>query len=311
MAAALKAYKTYCNKFEQVVSEIRKLGLHIPIDEAKVLIMRGHSIAEAIQELSRRYILGERTLTVKREILEPKALLPQSIKDYIESLERKIVELENYTSMLEAENQELKDKLAVLEQTVQKLNNLQSLAIKRDKAIATLEHQIQLLREENQRLREKLENTTFMLEEYENLIKEILTGKIVWGIILEKLEDYVNMEQPPSLVLLKKTANTNIEVVEQAAKLGLEAVITLKRDKRFKALLAEYGIPTLNSGDLNLKYAANYFFVSREQLLKKIKEETAIKGESEEEVKKKIQMLFEAYRKERKRMLSKLGADYR
>lgn len=311
LAAALKAYKTYCNKFEQAASEIRKLGLHIPIDEAKVLIMRGHSIAEAIQELSRRYILGERTLTVKREISEPKALLPQSIKDYIESLERKIVELENYTSTLEAENQELKDKLAMLEQTVQKLNSLQSLAIKRDKAIATLEHQVQLLREQNQHLREKLENTTYMLEEYENLIKEILAGKIVWGIILEKLEDYVNMEQPPSLILLKKTSNTTIEVVEQAAKLGLEAVITLKRDKRFKALLAEYGIPTLNSGDLNLKYSANYFFVSREELLKKIREETAIKGRSEEEVKKKIQMLFEAYRKERKRMLSKLGADYR
>ncbi|HFC49579.1 MAG TPA: DUF460 domain-containing protein, partial [Thermofilum sp.] len=311
LAAALKAYKTYCNKFEQAASEIRKLGLHIPIDEAKVLIMRGHSIAEAIQELSRRYILGERTLTVKREISEPKALLPQSIKDYIESLERKIVELENYTSTLEAENQELKDKLAMLEQTVQKLNSLQSLAIKRDKAIATLEHQVQLLREQNQHLREKLENTTYMLEEYENLIKEILAGKIVWGIILEKLEDYVNMEQSPPLILLKKTSNTTIEVVEQAAKLGLEAVITLKRDKRFKALLAEYGIPTLNSGDLNLKYSANYFFVSREELLKKIREETAIKGRSEEEVKKKIQMLFEAYRKERKRMLSKLGADYR
>lgn len=311
LAAALKAYKTFSNKFDQIASEIRKLGLQIPIDEAKVLVMRGRSIADALQELSKRYILGEKTLAVKKEISEPKVALPQSVKDYIDSLERKIVEMENYALILESENRELRDKIVKLEQTVQKLNNLQSLAIKKDKAVVTLQRQIQILREQNQRLQEKLENTSLLLEEYENLIKEILTGKIVWGTILEKLEDYIEMDPPPSLILLRKTSNTTPSLVEEAAKRGIEAVLVTKRDKRFKELLANYGIPVLHCDDLSLKYAANYFFVSREQLLKKIREETAIKGESEEEVKKKIQMLFEAYRKERKRMLSRLGADYR
>ncbi len=164
LAAAYRAFLDYKPKFEKIVEEVRKLNIPVPVDEIKMLVIKGYSIKQAI----------ELALNKLKKTSDTKIIV---IKEKDDTMSEKVKELESTVKALEWELKKVENEKKRLEEEIERLQEETYIKIKRDLEIRELSIKIQNLEKRIAELEEQKRNVLAELEK----LKEALLG-----LILEK-----------------------------------------------------------------------------------------------------------------------------
>jgi hypothetical protein len=184
LAAAIKAFQHYKNKFKQVEAEARKLMALVSIEEVKALVVRGQTIQRAL-EVS---ITKERRNTIEKPV-EPLEKTPVII-DYelkIRSLQNRIFFYKEQVRQVKESNKFLLKEETLQKERVKNLTNAldavrrkEATTIKQDRAYQQLNREIKTLRRElvkERRVTQKLEKRLETIRYYRGLASK---GDIVF-----------------------------------------------------------------------------------------------------------------------------------
>ncbi len=193
LAAALKAFHEYRDKFEAVEKEASKYGLAVPLDDAKYRVVRGAPVSIAVREAVREYL----QLTAKEEPMLREVSqggLEDRLKFYRRMTEKLLLE----NKALQLEVREMKNRVFELEDTLRRILYVKrTLGTDIDKA--KLEAKVEQLQEELVELRAKFQEYSGRLEKLESVLVGVVTGryrlalKLSW--LLERIREDEGMLQ--------------------------------------------------------------------------------------------------------------------
>ena len=145
--AAIKAFQHYRNKFEQVEAEVKKAGLHISVDEAKTLVVKGQSIQRALSSLSP----PEMPVLISEPTPEKPLEIPED--DKVGALQRALSFSREQVKQLKETNEQLSGKVEALESQIASLREAlmaerkaEMKEIRRDREYQILKREIEMLR---------------------------------------------------------------------------------------------------------------------------------------------------------------------
>ncbi|MEM3994604.1 MAG: DUF460 domain-containing protein [Thermofilum sp.] len=169
LAAAYKAFLSYREKFEEVEREAERRALPVPLDEAKLLVLRGEPVASAVVKAAGKYLGLEPRAEVERLPAEGaehalefyKALVEQLAADN-HALRRELREV----------REELEEKAAALERLLSARSSLGA----RDGALVKLEARIDMMSRELQEAREKQAELERRASSLAVMLREIVLG---------------------------------------------------------------------------------------------------------------------------------------
>ena len=167
LAAAYKAYLTYKPKFDRINEEVKKLGIAVPVDEIKALVIKGYSINQAVN-----YILDKlkQREDVKVIFIHDKSI-SKKLKEVEESYEKQIKYLQDRVKELEREKEELLRKIEYISDRIY-------LEVKKDQVVKSLEARLNILEKEVDRYRIEVGNLVNLLKNFENAFEKFLKNEL-------------------------------------------------------------------------------------------------------------------------------------
>lgn len=313
VAAALKAYFNFKNKFMQLEAKAKELNLSRPqIEKAKAFLIKGLTIKEALERVMSG---GELCKSTSSPHVDPEI---QRLKQELSRLRDKIEEQSRMTRELEESRlrllHQLREKEAVIEELEEKLMKAALKAqasLQEDEAVRRrLEVSMRTISE----LKTKVENLEKTLETLKCLIKKIAKGDVVMikeirSITKRSVEEAVKYEvlSEGEIVLVQDPSSSNIEGLHQLLKIRPEAIITSvnKVPEEVRKLLEESCIPLIDMEEVKVEGVLDFFYTSSSvKDLVKAKRDTLF-SEKDRNLKKKFREMLQKYREERARELEK------
>ncbi|MEM1515013.1 MAG: DUF460 domain-containing protein [Candidatus Bathyarchaeia archaeon] len=166
LAAAIKAYNYYKNKFEQIDAKLKELGCNVSPDHVKDLVVRGYSVANVIR------ILLEGNVKRKQTIIEGSSG-EERLKETIRRLMEKLMLERERNKLLRSINRELQMKIKELETKIGDLNETLKKAYSEETAKIRREREYQRLLEEIRVLRNRLAEQESQIEYYMKILSHI------------------------------------------------------------------------------------------------------------------------------------------
>jgi len=170
LAAAIKAFMNFRNKFQKVEDKISKEGIPVSPDEVKAMVMMGQSISDAIRSLISSKEHTEKRISKAKEVERP------SYERELEALNRKLQRYKDEIEVLKRENEELRNSLMAWKKEMEKLEAILEkrtrevyLKIAKDEEIKKRDRIIRELREENRALKNEIERMKNEIESMWNL----------------------------------------------------------------------------------------------------------------------------------------------
>ncbi len=311
LAAAIKAFQHYRNKFEQVEGEVRRLQAPISTEEVKALVVRGQPIQRAIEAVFPKH--------VEEEPAYPQEL-PESVADIeeyelkIRSLQDKIAFYKEQSNQLKASNEELVNAERQLEDTVQQLTKtLEALRgkeareLKKEreyqrltKEIATLRRALAKERSAVQRLENRLETLRYYrgLESKGDIVflKPVATFTKAG---LEKAYQLYDIKRGDTILFLDASGG-GASTAEEVVRRGVQAVVSkTTMSHQANDVFERYEVSVVPYEALRVKWVEGYPYVETEEM------HTARHAEAEVKKRKRDENLLdivEAYKRERHRI---------
>ena len=182
LAAAYKAWLSVQNKMEHIERQLKKLGMDLDESKVKEAVLRGLSLAEAIESAIRARIEAE--LSPSEEEVQPKRAArekPSRVDaSRIEALEAEINVLREKVKSLTLENEMLQERLE------RELTRFKS-EVYRDSLVARLEERVGTLTGEIEKLEAEIRRLKNALEELESHIVSVYSGNLVVAVKLKSL----------------------------------------------------------------------------------------------------------------------------
>jgi len=177
LAAAYKAYLAYRNKLEKAQEEVRKLSAPIPLEEVKVLVIKGLSIKQAIDTVLRRM----------RKSGEYKVIV---VKEQDTTAAQKAEELERRVKLLESEIERLESEKRELEERLNEAMSRAYVEARRDIMVRSLQSRITQLESELERSRQRMRSLEAEIKKLREMVERILTSDEL--LIVPRLDIYEN-----------------------------------------------------------------------------------------------------------------------
>lgn len=315
LSAAVKAYMSFKNKFEQAEAHARELNVIVPVKQLRALIVRGFNIKDAIEKLKSKYELKRIADKVAvRKIESPSIrseevrLLKEKLKAERERIRLLMSQREQLISRIEQLNRRIKE----LEGIVESLRSEISIEIRRQREIANLESRVNQLtrlvnslKADRERLMNKLELwreffTKFLSGFFAPLkpIKNLTRDDVVRSIRLYGIgrNDMVYVHDP---------SVADEEAVEKLAMIKVKCIVSdVIPPNHILELFEEHVIPFILGRDVELTWIDGFPVARRdliEALSDKIRKE--LLQRSEEKELHRLRALFNEYRRERTRNL--------
>ncbi|MEM0217229.1 MAG: DUF460 domain-containing protein [Candidatus Nezhaarchaeales archaeon] len=311
VAAALKAYFNFKNKFMQLEAKAKELNLARPqIEKAKALLIKGLTIKEALEKVMSTEELNKSstTLQVDPEVQRLKQELSK-LRDKIEEQSRLIRELEE--SRLRLFNQ-LREREAIIEELEEKLMKSSLKVQEPSQEDETIKRRLEVSIKTISDLRSKVEDLERALEELKCLIKKIAKGDVVIvkevrTITKRSVEEAMKYDalSEGEIVLVQDPSSSNIEGFYQLLKAKPQAIITSinKVPEEVRGLLEENCIPLIGVEEVKIERTLDFLYTSStiKDLIKTRRDELHFKREKS--LKKKFMEMLQKYREERAREL--------
>jgi predicted RNase H-like nuclease (RuvC/YqgF family) len=281
LAAAVKAFRHYQRKFEQVEVRLKRLGLNLSVDDVKNLVAKGHTIKRAVQMLqSSKHI--EAPQIVKRAI--PRE---EHLKNMIAELEARLAWERQKSEALRLENNDLRAKVKALEaevvstkKTVEKVRRRQSAEVKREREYG-------LLSDELQRVKAKLSENSTQLEDYKHRFDEMQRLRELESqgrlILLKPIEAFTENGLRKAFqlygiragdsVLLLDPSGGGVATAEELAKRGVKAVVARgSMAHQASEVFVRCMVPVVAAEGLKIEWFEGLPYVDSESLRKAEKE---------------------------------------
>lgn len=252
LAAAYKAYISMKNKLQQIDSQLEDLEPAIDKDEVKKWVIRGLTMAEALEKALEK-ALEESTTIVKREPGrgKPRKEAPQ-ISEYV----REIEFLKAQREALEAKIRTLEESIREWEKKFRELQqNIRAEAL-RDAEIEKLRNRVRDLEKLIEEQRLEKESLMGKLEESHKLLKTLAKGELVAARrlktlttkALKKSEETLGPIKQGELIHVDNLGIFEEEAVNKLKQASVKAVITESTETP-PAPLRNAMIPVLKLGN--------------------------------------------------------------
>jgi len=306
LAAAVKAYQHYRNKFEQVETRIKKQGIKVSVDDVKDLVVRGHTVKRAVQ------LLQSSGKVKAPPIVKKPVPREEQMKSLIRELRERLIREKERSKRLRESNRELrlkikglKTEISHLKDVIEKIRSDQSAQVRR-------EREYQMLLNEVNRLRAKVSEQSARLEDYRRRFDEMRRLRELESkgrlILLKPIEAFTENGlrkafrlyeiKAGDCVFLLDPSGGGAATAEALAKRGVKAVVTKgSMSHHARGVFEEYMIPVVSHEKLEIEWIEGFPYADLESLKRAIREV----GEAEtSKVYEEIIAILEDHKKELK-----------
>lgn len=307
LAAALKAYNHFKDKFEHVEMRVKDLDYKISIDGVKALVVKGYTMNKAIDYLRTKPI--EKTPPL---IPVKKVLGEERLKEMVKQLNQRLVFEKEEEKRLRAENKKLRRKtkslekeISSLEEKIDEIRSQQTIQIRR-------EREFQKLIDEAESLKRRVLDLSAQLEEYRqrfNALQRVRELESKGELILLKPIERFTAEglrrafrvyeiKPGDHVLLLDASGGGATTARKLAERGVRALI-LQTAMAHQARdgFAKYDIPLISADQVKIEWTEGFPYVDASSLKDALK---GLKSKEVSELTSRVQCIIEEHRKELK-----------
>lgn len=322
LAAAIKTYKHYQKKLQQIERRTEKLGLaDEEVDEIKSMVIRDRPIASAIDDVLKipegkddlEVQIGEMENDIEsidEEKLKSIEEAVRKLKHKIKSQERQIKNLKKKNKLLKKDVRHYKKKNSKLEDKIEKLHYEYSKDILRKKEISSKISIIKGLQEkytQERALREKLEENLRSMKEIRvmELSEKAVPVKIIESFTREKIKEAVDYWtiKKGDIVLLSGSEGGGSQTASLLINMGIKAVIVM--DKMSHPAEEEFEknmVPVLDAGKVDLEMIDEFAVIDKDILDNEIENwKNRVETRRNKEEKKQLLKMIDEYRAHRKR----------
>jgi len=313
LSAAVKAYMSFKNKFEQAEAHARELNVIVPVKHLRALIVKGYNIKDAIEKLKTKYM--RRKIESKLKVEEKgKPKLSISSEELRLLKERLKVEKERVQALLSQRDQlldrieKLNRRVKELEKVIEFLRSEIALELKRQREIAMLESRVNQLTRLVSSLNADREKLASKINKWREVFSQILCGKL---IALKPVKNLTKDDVSRSIhlygigrgdgVYVHDLSVADDEAVKKLAKIKVKCIVgDSPPPNHILELFEEYVIPFLTSSEVELDWIDDFPFARKDlmdSLCEKMRSELLRK--SEERELRRLRALFDEYRRER------------
>lgn len=321
LAAAIKTYKHYQKKLQQIERRTEKLGLTAEeVDEIKSRVIRDRPISSAIEDVLKVPEEGDLETQIEEmekdiESIDEETLrkieeAARKLKHKIKSQERQINNLKKKNKLLKKDVRHYKKKTSKLEGKIEKLHYEYSKDILRKKEISSKVSIIKRLQEkytQERTLREKLEENLRSMKEIRvmELSEKAVPVKIIESFTREKIKeamDYWTIKKG-DIVLLSSSEGGGSQTALLLINMGIKAVIAM--DKMSHPAEEEFEknmVPVLDANKINIEIIDEFAVIESDVLDKEIENwKTRVERRRSKEEKKQLLKVIDEYRAQRRR----------
>lgn len=308
LAAAIKAYQRYKNKFEQVEAEARRTGVTGSLDEVKALVVRGQPIQRALD-------VG--TPSEPHDVISApagpseKPSDPLDAEARIQSLHERVAFFKEQVRQLKESNEHLlhearrrDEQIHTLTRALDATRRTEAREIKQSRTYQQLERELETLRQELAKERQatqRLETRLETLRHYRGLASK---GDVVF---LKPIDAFTKagLDQAYRLyditrgdvVLFLDASGGGASTAEELVKRGVKAVVSqTSMAHQAEAVFESLGVAVVPYDELTVAWVEGYPYVTTEDL------ETVLKKgrvEKKAELNAKLLGIVDDYKRER------------
>ena len=275
LAAAVKAYKHYERKFENIKSRVRDLPLKVSAEDIKDLIVRGYSLKRAIQ-----YLQG--TDRYKPSVISRRPIpREERLKGLIEELQRRLARERKRLKAMQEANRKLRAKIRALEAEVKSLREMVKEMQSRQLIEIRREREYALLLDELEEARAKIKEYSIKIEEYKRRFDEMQRLRELESkgrlILLKPIEAFTDRGLRKAFrlygiragdsVLLLDPSGGGAATAEELARRGIK-IIVMKGQMSHNALevFERCMIPVVSYSDIKVEWIEGLPYVNPEDL---------------------------------------------
>jgi predicted RNase H-like nuclease (RuvC/YqgF family) len=308
LAAAIKAFQHYKNKFKQVEAEAQMLAAPMSLEEVKALVVRGQPIQRALEVSAPKKLLNDNEKPVepqkKTPVLNDYELKMRSLQDRIYFYKERVRGLKESNELLIKEARQQEERFKNLTTVLDTVRRTEAIEIKRGRAYQQLKREIETLRRElakERRVTQHLEERLETIRYYRGLASK---GDVVF---LKPVETFTKdgLEKAYSLyditrgdtILFLDSSGGGASTAEELVKRGVKAVVSRESmAHQAEEVFEKFGVAVVLYRELRVEWVEGYPYVKAEELDAAMKEEVEQK---KIELNAKILDLVEEYKRER------------
>ncbi|MEM0023969.1 MAG: DUF460 domain-containing protein [Thermofilaceae archaeon] len=222
LAAALFAMRHFQPKFSEAKEKVERLGLSIPLDEVLALVVKGVPIWEAIRQVSKDYLIPTQRPSPP--------VTPQAATQPIELAREKVDELYKRVRELEEEKKMILSRLKELETQLERLLQIQSFEVRRDREVEALRSRLDNLLRDYNLIQQQVED---LKKEKETLLTFLMKAAVGELVLAPRFSSPHTMSEHActgGVVVFGAVSPSDLTLVrEKVRKLALRAVISEQR----------------------------------------------------------------------------------
>jgi len=308
LAAAIKAYQHYKNKFEQVEVEARRAGATGSLDEVKALVVRGQPIQRAL-DVAASSEPSDATDAPAGPSEQP--LAPLDAEATIQSLHERVAFYKEQVRQLKESNEHLlhearrrDEQIRTLTRALDATRRTEAREIKQSRTYQQLERELETLRQELTKERQAMDRLEARLETLRHYRGLASKGDVVF---LKPVEAFTKagLDQAYRLyditrgdvVLFLDASGGGASTAEEVVKRGVTAVVSqTSMAHQAEAVFETLGVPVVLYDELTVAWVEGYPYVTTEEL------ETVLKKgrvEKKAELSAKLLDIVDDYKRER------------
>jgi len=313
LAASIKAFMHYKPKLQQVEEEAKARGFKGPIEEAKIMVIQGVNINEALRTLEKKMTTDKQRVLTLESLQKDKDLdsLREKVKELIEQqskLSSLIIELQ---TLIERKNSEIRELRERLREEREKVD----FAVRKDRKVEMLNDYVKRLESMIKKLESDVTELRERLFNYENIASKIEKGDLV---VVKKVEN-ATFSSVKKAIELKKLRNGELIYLEnpvifdedglnEIVKLEPKMIIFIVKPADWllnffrSQALPVYLIDETSDSVLKLVWIGETPFIDKEKVLKMAEEEKErLKNEKLRQMRESLERLIEEYKKRNNR----------
>jgi len=311
LIAAIKAYMSIKNKLEKIEAHVKELGVKVPIEEVKRLVLRGMSIKRAIEELlSKMEKRNEQQEEETREEVDINELIAK-IEELRAELRKKGKELSNLKDLLNSYKERVKQlekENAALKESIKKLLRERILEMERDKEILVRDQMIESLINEKKRLEQQVKELNEKISKLIGLKTLETRGDVIPLKIIERFtyDSIRSVEKELGIkkgdvVLLLDASGGGASTAELLIKKGVKAVIyKTKMSHTAMQKFRENRVPVIPADKVKIDAVESFAVVNKKSLERAVREwHESIEEEESRLTHEKLISIIEEYRRGR------------
>ncbi len=311
LAAALKAYMSLKNKFEEADARIRETGLRVSRDLVRAELVHGASIAEAFELATPIPPPAIRRVEEPRDEEQLFNVKIRSLEDRLRSQREIIEKLAATRDKLQEELVVLANRIRNLEEQLERERSVSEARLRESREVDSLQGRIRNLEADFQNLHIENEVSRFKVERLKELIQKSLRNQAVFIKHIRSMTRQ-SVEQATteltlgknSIVYIAEPSTATLQGAQTLTSRGIAALIVNGELPQVVLDFIEgHGIPALRGEEIGIQEFEGFYFVDKSRLESLIHaSRERIEAKEQEASREMLGDVLEEYRRHRNKL---------